>query len=979
MLEQLLVTTLGSTIAKLCLGWWLKNPDFVTDATSGVVDFLSKLTGDVIAARRGNREYEILSEKAAERISYFLDCEFWGLKEKDLAPICLAVSETIKTTNISLELIIKRNLDPSELTNYYNTKSRKYTRDFSDAEKAIYQRLLSEACTLAIEFSSRLPNFTQRTLSEILKREESIITSIDKVSEQVEKLQKSSYESSSKANRAFDIEYRRAIIRNLGWMELFGADLSSASRKHSLNIAYINLSIRRLYNKDGKSDVTMRADQAINVAKNLYIRGAAGSGKTTLLKWIAVNAASENFEESLVEWNYLTPFFIKLRQCVSLSELPSPEMFPKFIAPNIYGDMPDGWVHSLLKSGEAIILIDGVDEISRRKAVKRWVEDLTSTFDKTRFIITSRPLAQSEHWEAPKGFVEAELLPMEPTDISLFIENWHEAVKVELQEKDEIEEMEALCEKLKTTVHKNNNVKNLASTPLLCAMICALHKDKSQQLPSNRLDLYEACTKMLVEERERAREIKLAQFPDFSYKEKILLLSDLAYYLLDNGWSEIPITRARDRIAKSIRPLRSTNKRISPNIIINFLVERTGLLREPAPGILDFAHRTFQEYLSAKKAVDEDEIGKLIKNAKDAQWREVIILSAGLANRKQKQELLENLILTGDYDQQNKYWFHFLAVACLETMTDVDPQTLEELKGRIELLIPPKNTSECIALASAGDLVVPHLSFERGPPPKACVATLENIYTPNSIMALIEYINLPSDQVESLLLPVIDRISNDEKGKTLLEQLQLPEIILTENRCQLLKYINKIDKLTIQGFHGTSIPYINTLHTREMEILDCPNLTSLHGLANVTALRQIKITNNKRLNLTELSKCTRLTSLTLEKLSLLGIDAIESLAHIKTLSLINLGIKNLSVIAGMTGLKKLTLDSCTELNDVRALDRLFSLRHIVIRNCNSVTDLRSLEKSRKLQVIDLIFNTPDLALKIKKKLDLSLQSKVSIK
>jgi predicted NACHT family NTPase len=49
-------------------------------------------------------------------------------------------------------------------------------------------------------------------------------------------------------------------------------------------------------------------------------------------------------------------------------------------------------------------------------------------------------------------------------------------------------------------------------------------------------------------------------------------------------------------------------------------MERSGLLREPAAGRVDFVHRTFQEYLAAKAAVDNDEIGQLVANAHDDQW-----------------------------------------------------------------------------------------------------------------------------------------------------------------------------------------------------------------------------------------------------------------------------------------------------------------------------------------------------------------------
>ncbi|MBN1452411.1 MAG: NACHT domain-containing protein [Anaerolineales bacterium] len=809
-----------------------------------------------------------------------------------------------------------------------------------------------------------------------MKREDIVISSIEKVNEQVKQLQENTYKKSDRKNRAFDIEYKRAILRNLGWMELYGADLSNASRQHSLNIAYINLSVRQVGNGEGRTEIILRADHAIDVARCLYIRGPAGSGKTTLLKWIAVNAASENFEDNLWQWNYLTPFFIKLRQLTDISQFPQPENFPKYIAPHIHGEMPDGWVHTALRNGEAVVLIDGVDEISRRSDVKKWVEEMANTFDKTRFIVTSRPLAQSDNWEVPKGFTEAELLPMEPSEISLFIENWHEAVKTELQEHNEIEEMDNLSEKLKSTIHKNNNVRSLASTPLLCAMICALHRDKNRQLPSNRLDLYEACTKMLVEERETAREIKIARYPDFTYKEKIILISDLAYYLLNNGWSEIPVARAKDRISRSLLTLRSKRKKTSSQTVINFLIERTGLLREPSLGVLDFAHRTFQEYLAAKKAIDEDEIGLLIKNARDAQWREVIILAAGLANRKQKQELLDSLILQGDYEQENKYWYHLLSIACLETMADVDPEILNEIKGRIEKLIPPRDVSEAISLASAGDLAVSHLEYEKGHSQKLSIITLEHINTPAAIQALITYINMPSEQVTSLLLPTLEKINRDEKGNQLLSNLEIPEIKLLGDRVRIIKYINKIDKITIQNFEGSKIPDLKLLRTRELEIINCRNLETLKGISDIESLKSVTFSSCPQLNLQEISFCAQMENLTLDRLNTSDINDIVTLTNLKKLKLTNLQIRDLSAVIRMANLRNLTIENCTELTDVQALERLLSLRYLKIRNCPQVENINCLSSLKNLQNVELKYSDEAKWAKIKENLDRSLQSKI---
>ena len=107
------------------------------------------------------------------------------------------------------------------------------------------------------------------------------------------------------------------------------------------------------------------------------ICGDAGSGKTTLLQWIAVRATTRTFEGELADWNNYLPFYIRLRQYAQ-SQLPAPEAFPHFTAQAIAGTMPKGWVHTKLRSGKAIVLIDGVDELSasQQEEVHMWLHGL---------------------------------------------------------------------------------------------------------------------------------------------------------------------------------------------------------------------------------------------------------------------------------------------------------------------------------------------------------------------------------------------------------------------------------------------------------------------------------------------------------------------------------------------------------------------------------------------------------------------------
>ncbi len=90
-------------------------------------------------------------------------------------------------------------------------------------------------------------------------------------------------------------------------------------------------------------------------------------------------------------------------------------------------------------------------------------------------------------------------------------------------------------------------------------------------------------------------------------------------------------------------------------------------------GRIDFIHRTFEEYLAARAAVNEDETGELIRNAHNDQWREVIVMAAGHAQPRQREEILEGLLTRADSEPRNQQALQTLAVACLETSSQLDP------------------------------------------------------------------------------------------------------------------------------------------------------------------------------------------------------------------------------------------------------------------------------------------------------------------
>lgn len=119
-------------------------------------------------------------------------------------------------------------------------------------------------------------------------------------------------------------------------------------------------------------------------------------------------------------------------------------------------------------------------------------------------------------------------------------------------------------------------------------------------------------------------------------------------------------------------------------------------------------HRTFQEYLASKALIRTDNVGELVRNASDDQWREVVILASGQGITRQTTQLLHGL-LDAALPARSRYHRRLLAVACLDEIRDADPAVLAEIDQVIPELLPPRDLNQAEVLSHAGDRLIPHL------------------------------------------------------------------------------------------------------------------------------------------------------------------------------------------------------------------------------------------------------------------------------
>ena len=83
--------------------------------------------------------------------------------------------------------------------------------------------------------------------------------------------------------------------------------------------------------------------------------------------------------------------------------------------------------------------------------------------------------------------------------------------------------------------------------------------------------------------------------------------------------------------------------------------ERASMWDQPAAGLVEFRHRTFQEYLAAGWAMQQDKVGALAGHAAKPPWRETIVLAAGSGTPAQSWALLQGLLKQAAATKETRY------------------------------------------------------------------------------------------------------------------------------------------------------------------------------------------------------------------------------------------------------------------------------------------------------------------------------------
>jgi hypothetical protein len=503
-------------------------------------------------------------------------------------------------------------------------------------------------------------------------------------------------------------KYLKYLEKECGDITLEGlpADQEVAPRRLKLENIFVPRQLR--FSRDAIW-VQQTVGEVLSGCGRLAILAAPGVGKTTLIKRLAVAYAfpeRRSFSDDKLPGRSWLPLFIRCRQLGDRVSQPIKDILFGIASRVEMDDLKDAFallVIRVLRKGDVLLLVDGLDEISNESDRIRFVIQLRTflaTYPNVNIIVTSREAgfrivggalsAQCGHYK---------VADFDNNDITCLTLAWHKEV---MGNKPEVHKE---AEKLAKTICKSDRIRQLAKNPLLLTTLL-LVKRWVGQLPTRRSVLYGKAVEVLL------MTWNVEAHEPMEQDEAIPQLAFVAFTMMKDGVQQISSRRLHEvlNLARKQMPEVLGYARHSVAEFIKQVEYRSSLLmlsgHEIEDGTLypmyEFRHLTFQEYLTARAIVegyypgrkDDDTLLNVLKpHLEDTKWKEVVALATVLAGRK-VQPLVQHLIELckkleiphGDYSRQ----FPVVRLSqCILDEIQLAPKLLEEALEWIARRINP--------------------------------------------------------------------------------------------------------------------------------------------------------------------------------------------------------------------------------------------------------------------------------------------------
>lgn len=259
--------------------------------------------------------------------------------------------------------------------------------------------------------------------------------------------------------------------------------------------------------------------------------------------------------------------------------------------------------------------------IERSATLIREIIEISQQYHLNKFVISCR-VASYNYWF--EQFTNVEIADFNDGQIQTFIANWFSE-----------DNSAARTTQCSNAILTNIQIKELAATPLLLAMLCLAYEE-GVELSVSRTQLYQDALDALLQKWDGMRQIRRDDtYRQMTVQQKRALLSYVAAVTFEAGEYFFTGERLEKIIGEFIQNLPSVNIENlaeDAHAICEAIESHHGLLLERAAGVHSFSHLTFQEYFTANyvRGKAESQVNLIKSFVGTRRWSEVVVSVACL-------------------------------------------------------------------------------------------------------------------------------------------------------------------------------------------------------------------------------------------------------------------------------------------------------------------------------------------------------------
>ncbi|OUD12128.1 AAA family ATPase [Thioflexithrix psekupsensis] len=427
--------------------------------------------------------------------------------------------------------------------------------------------------------------------------------------------------------------YRRALKKDYGHIKLLGKSESvpltglftdvyvhskiSAEQRFNLNELQENFQI--LENRQRYDGFALL--QKENTVKRWFILGKPGAGKTTFLKYITLQAVEGKIAK--------VPMFVTLHEWadfVRKKGLKDFDLMAFLVEQFKICQFPDAepFIRHLLEEGQALLLLDGVDEVNQaddeRRNMMSALQAISREYRKCDLLLTCRVAAADYSLQ---NFTYLEVADFTQEQVRNFVKKWFS--------QDEKRGEQFLTDFFQS---EHKGLQELGNVPILLTLLCLIYQEKLG-FPERRADIYEEAMQVLLEKWDtRDRSIKRDEiYKGLSKRHKIQFFAHFAYNCFEQNQQFFPKAKLAEAIELFLQKLpKVDSQEINGEAVLKEISAQHGIFIERAKDIYSFAHLSFQEYFTAHYIANNQIpcLDQLIPHVTDVRWREVFLLTVSL-------------------------------------------------------------------------------------------------------------------------------------------------------------------------------------------------------------------------------------------------------------------------------------------------------------------------------------------------------------